>query len=224
MGRKKADPNPAATREEVIEFVARMMRSVRSYPIAPKVEQYQRLIEFTVSVPEGEVGVASDYRPADYDIRFNEERLSDLVAIYEQKSDPNALHVLISLFENALRHYRPIPKPMTNLVRRWVHEGKPKRTRASNSRVLGRNRVLVAAIKVLQDRANINPTRNDEAGHNKSGCDIVVEIWNQVAGERMSLGEYWPSANYDAAKDAWKEHRRGGKSPSRKTPRNRGQT
>ncbi|MZR29654.1 hypothetical protein [Sneathiella litorea] len=202
------EPSLSDNRKTVIHFATRMLRSVRSQPRPRQELAFREQIELFAVLPETTPGEGKDYRPETYDLTFNVDKLPELVEVYEQTRNPYALEVLLTIFCNALAFSRPIPKPMTQLVKNWVLNGRIKRTRTSSPETRSRDSSLVAAILVLRDRAGIDPTRNSATGHSESGCDIAAEIWNGVVQERRAHGENWPNATYNAARDAWKEYQK----------------
>lgn len=216
MDRDKSDATDEAsldhqgplTRQAAEDFVTGMLRSLRSYPVHDDVLKYREQIELCSTLPEAKDCYASDNPTHGFDITYNTSKLRELVDHYEQSQDPYALDVLLTIFHNALTFSRPIPGPMTRIVRRWVNDGASSPKRRASPLRLGRDSLLVAAIRMLQHRAGIIPTRSTATVPHDSGCDIAARIWSKIAEERKAHGEEWPTATYDIARDAWKEYRR----------------
>jgi hypothetical protein len=192
----------SATREAAIDFVRGMMRNVRPYPQDKSVHAFRSQIEFYAVLPEEEEGKLYD-TPQVYDITFNLDKLAELVSQYEQDSNPYALKVLLTIFENALFFSRPIPEPMVDLVRQWVRGNGPKKKKATNPELLSRDASLVSAILYLWKNAGILPRSSDDKKpsdekHPESGCEIAVRVWNE-GGQ--------PTATLSAAVEAWKAYR-----------------
>ena len=192
----------SATREAAIDFVRRMMRDVRHYPQQKSVHDFRSQIELYAVLPEDEEGKIYD-TPRVYDITFNVDKLPELVSQYEKDSNPYALKVLLTIFENALLFSRPIPEPMVDLVRQWVRSNGPKKKKASNPELLSRDASIVSAILYLKTHAGILPRSNDDKKpsdkkHPESGCEIAVRIWNEGGRSFVTL---------NAAVDAWKAYR-----------------
>jgi hypothetical protein len=192
----------SATREASIDFVRGMMRNVRRNPQDKSVHAFRSQIELCAVFPEEEEGKIYD-TPRVYDITFNVDKLSELVSQYEQDSNPYALQVLLTIFENALLFSRPIPEPMVDLVRKWVRGKGPKKKKASNPEFLSRDASLVSAILYLWKHAGILPRSSDDKKpsdekHPETGCEIAVRIWNEGGRSFVTL---------NAAIDAWKAYR-----------------
>jgi hypothetical protein len=207
MARDKTDKPVAtlatsATREATIDFVRGMMRNVRRYPQDKSVDAFRSQIELYAVLPEDEEGKLYD-TPRVYDITFNADKLPELVSQYKQDSNPYALKVLLTIFENALLFSRPIPEPMVDLVRQWVRGNGPRKKKATNPELLSRDASLVSAILYLWKHSGILPRRSNDKKpsdekHPESGCEIAVRIWNEEGHSFVTL---------DAAVDAWKAYR-----------------
>ena len=192
----------SATREAAIDFVRKMMRNVRHYPQQKSVLDFRSQIELYAVFPEEEEGKIYD-TPRVYDITFNVDKLSELVSQYEQDSNPYALKVLLTIFENALLFSRPIPEPMVDLVRQWVRGNGPRKKNATKPELLSRDASLVPAILYLWKHAGILPRSSDDKKpsdekHPESGCEIAVRVWNEGGRSFVTL---------NAAVDAWKAFR-----------------
>lgn len=141
---------------------------------------------------------ATDARVPRLYAMLDERPLSEQVAA-ARNGDRKAWNCCLAILENHILRRQPIPREMEG----FVVDTMSGKVAVPGDRKRGKSfehRVWAKAVQMLNEKASVNPMRNDEST-SVSGCDIVADAVNTWFRNRG--GELDGTASYAAVKKAY---------------------
>lgn len=177
--------------EEALALVRGIVRSIRYDATKPRQRDWMHAGGFSWVIGAEQPGVR-DYVPK-RPWTVDETKLPELLDA--ARSDPYAHEAAETLAKMHLRECKPLPEPLAAFVLDWM-DNPPKRKKTESPEIRARDEMVSTLVGILHRDAGVPPTRNETAKHRQSGCDLVVQVYQECG----------KSLTYSAAASAWKRY------------------